>query len=84
MLRSGRGKPHSSVFLQFTICKNKTLASTSSSTATAIPLITPVIIGLRVKIARDALRMTQADLSVAIGFNDRQTLNGFGPPVAPR
>ena len=37
--------------------------------------ISPVIIGLRVKIARDALRMTQDDLSTAIGFNDRQTLS---------
>lgn len=43
--------------------------------ATAMSSITPVIIGLRVKIARDALRMTQADLSAAIGFNDRQTLS---------
>ena len=40
-----------------------------------MPSINPVIIGLRVKIARDALRMTQDDLSAAIGFNDRQTLS---------
>jgi Zn-dependent peptidase ImmA (M78 family)/transcriptional regulator with XRE-family HTH domain len=36
---------------------------------------TPVIVGLRVKIARTALRMTQEHLSTAIGFNDRQTLS---------
>jgi len=37
--------------------------------------INPVIVGLRVKIARTALRMTQERLSTAIGFNDRQTLS---------
>lgn len=37
--------------------------------------ITPVIVGLRIKIARTALHMTQEHLSKAIGFNDRQTLS---------
>ena len=43
--------------------------------ATAMRSITPVIVGLRIKIARTALHMTQEHLSKAIGFNDRQTLS---------
>jgi Zn-dependent peptidase ImmA (M78 family)/transcriptional regulator with XRE-family HTH domain len=37
--------------------------------------INPVIVGLRVKVARNALDMTQEQVSQAIGFNDRQTLS---------